>query len=65
MKKNHDNRLALAVLTLVTELVRFAGKVIVLLGMTSNYGVPLAAKMGYAISTQAGYLGFCANRRCA
>jgi hypothetical protein len=49
MKKNHDNRLAVAVLTLVTELVRFAGKVIVLLGMTSNYGVPLAAKMGYAI----------------
>ena len=51
MKKNHDNRLALAVLALVTELVRFAGKVIVLLGMTSNYGAPLAPKMGCAVST--------------
>jgi hypothetical protein len=61
MKKNHDNRLALAVLTLVTELVRFAGKVIVLLGMTSNYGVPLGAKMGYAVSTQARHMGLCSN----
>lgn len=51
MKKNHDNRLALAVFALVTELVRFAGKVIVLLGMTSNYGAPLAPKMGCAVST--------------
>lgn len=49
MKKNHDNRLALAVLAFGTELVRLAIKVIELLGMTSNYGVSVAAEVEYAI----------------
>ena len=63
MNKNHRNRLALAVFTFGTELVRLAIKVIELLGMTSNYGVPLVEKMGNAISTKTGHLGFCSNRR--
>lgn len=60
-KKNHDNRLALAVLAFGTEFIRLVIKVIELLGMTSNYGVPLAEEMGNAISTQAGNMGFCSN----
>jgi hypothetical protein len=58
MKKNHDNRLALAVLAFGTELVRLAIKVIELLGMTSNYEVPLAKEMGNAVSTQTRHMGF-------
>jgi hypothetical protein len=59
MKNKHH--LVLASIVLLIETIRFATKLVVLLGMIFNYSIAYATNLGIKVRAKARYMGICAN----